>query len=146
MMHEIFGMSAFVIVKNRLLLKLHTLFYERKNFPNALMIHYNIRVRRVIGISGSPIYSKSLMELIFNPVVNFDEVRRVQLAKSTLLTSTLHSGSKRKSSWKKLIPFFLSKIFLRKFVLELHVTYMFIVQSLNTLILEELPLYRGSST
>ena len=28
------------------------------------------------------------MELIFKPVVNFGEVRRVQLAKSTLITST----------------------------------------------------------
>ena len=32
---------------------------------------------------------KTLMELIFNPVVNFGEVRRAQLAKSTLLTSSL---------------------------------------------------------
>ena len=32
--------------------------------------------------------SKTLMELIFNPVVNFSEVQRAQLAKSTLLTST----------------------------------------------------------
>ena len=45
--------------------------------------------RRVIGISGSLIWSKTLMELIFNPVVNFGEVRRAQLAKSTLLTSSL---------------------------------------------------------
>ena len=43
----------------------------------------------------------------------------------------VRSGAKRKSSWKKLITFFLSNIFLRKFVYELHVTYMFIVQSLN---------------
>ena len=35
--------------------------------------------RRVIGISGSLIWSKILMELIFNPVVNFGEVRRAQL-------------------------------------------------------------------
>ena len=41
------------------------------------------------GISGSLIWSKTLMELIFNPVVNFGEVRRAQLAKSTLLTSSL---------------------------------------------------------
>ena len=43
---------------------------------------------RVIGISGSLIWSKTLMELIFNPVVNFGEVQKAQLAKSTLLTST----------------------------------------------------------
>ena len=43
----------------------------------------------MIGISGSLIWSKTLMELIFNTVVNFTEVRRAQLAKSTLLTSTL---------------------------------------------------------
>ena len=40
------------------------------------------------GISGSLIWSKTLMELIFNLVVNFGEVRMAQLAKSTLLTST----------------------------------------------------------
>ena len=45
--------------------------------------------RRVIGISGSLIWSKTLMEPILIPVVNFGEVRRAQLAKSTLLTSTL---------------------------------------------------------
>ena len=43
----------------------------------------------MIGISGSLIWSKTLMELIFNPLVNFGNVRRAQLAKSTLLTSTL---------------------------------------------------------
>ena len=32
---------------------------------------------------------KTLMELIFNPCGNFDEVRRAQLAKFTLLNSTL---------------------------------------------------------
>ena len=42
----------------------------------------------MIGISGSLIWSKTLMELIFN-VVNFGEVQRTQLAKSTLLTCTL---------------------------------------------------------
>ena len=42
----------------------------------------------MIGISGSLIWSKTLMELII-PVVNFGEVRRTHLAKSTLLTSTL---------------------------------------------------------
>ena len=45
--------------------------------------------RRVIGISGSLIWSKTLMELKFNLLVNFGEVRRAQLTKSTLLTSTL---------------------------------------------------------
>ena len=45
--------------------------------------------RRVIGISGSLIWSKTLMELIFNLVVNIDEVRRTKLAKSTLFTSTM---------------------------------------------------------
>ena len=43
----------------------------------------------MIGISGSLIWSKTLMELIFNPVVNFGEVRRAQLVKSTLLASTM---------------------------------------------------------
>ena len=43
----------------------------------------------MIGISGSLTWSKTLMELIFNPVVNFGEVRRAQLAKFTLLASTL---------------------------------------------------------
>ena len=70
----------------------------------------------------------------------------VAQAARRLAIGPMHSGSKRKSSWKKLITFFLSKIFSRKFVQELHVTYMFIVESLNTLIVEELPLYRGSST
>ena len=46
--------------------------------------------RRMIGISGSLIWSKTLIELILlTPVVNFDEVQRAQLAKSTLLTSSL---------------------------------------------------------
>ena len=36
--------------------------------------------RRVIGISGSLIWSETLTELIFPPVVNFGEVRRAQLA------------------------------------------------------------------
>ena len=43
----------------------------------------------MIGISGSPFLSKTLMELILTPVVNFGEVRRAQLTKSTLLISTL---------------------------------------------------------
>ena len=47
-----------------------------------------IRGRRVIGISGSLMWSKTLMELIFNPSGEFRcEVQRAQLAKSTLLTS-----------------------------------------------------------
>ena len=45
--------------------------------------------RNVIGIYGSLIWSKPLMELLFNPLMNFGEVRSAQLAKSTLLTSTL---------------------------------------------------------
>ena len=41
------------------------------------------------GISESLIWSKTLMELIFNPCGEFwCEVQRAQLAKSTLLTST----------------------------------------------------------
>ena len=40
----------------------------------------------VIGISKSPIWSKTLMKLIPIPVVNFDEAWRAQLAKSTILT------------------------------------------------------------
>ena len=48
---------------------------------------------RVIVISGSLIWSKTLMELIFNPCGEFREVRRAQLAKSTpqLLVSALGS-------------------------------------------------------
>ena len=45
--------------------------------------------RRVTGISGSLIWSKILMERYLTPVVNFGEVQRAQLAKSTLLTSSL---------------------------------------------------------
>ena len=45
--------------------------------------------RRLIGIFGSLIWWKTLMELILTPVVNISEVRRAQLAKSTLLTSSL---------------------------------------------------------
>ena len=41
----------------------------------------------MIEISGSLIWSKTPMELIFNPVMNFGEVWRSQLAKSTLLAS-----------------------------------------------------------
>ena len=40
----------------------------------------------MIGISGSLIWSETLMELIFNPV---GEVQRAQLAKSNLLISML---------------------------------------------------------
>ena len=46
--------------------------------------------QRLIGISGSLIWSKTLVELIFNPCGEF-RCRRAQLAKSTLLTSTLVS-------------------------------------------------------
>ena len=42
--------------------------------------------RRVIGVSGSLICSKTLMELIFKP---YDEFRRAQLAKPTLLASNV---------------------------------------------------------
>ena len=42
--------------------------------------------RRVIGISGSLIWSKTLMELIFNPC---GEIWRAHLAKSTLLSFML---------------------------------------------------------
>ena len=35
------------------------------------------------------IWSKTLTKLILTPVANFGEVRRAQLAKSTLFTSTL---------------------------------------------------------
>ena len=44
--------------------------------------------RSVIGISRSLIWSKTLMELIINSCGEFRWVRRAQLAKSTLLTST----------------------------------------------------------
>ena len=44
----------------------------------------------MVGISGSLIWSKTLVELIFNrAVVNLGEVRRAQSAKPTLLTSQL---------------------------------------------------------
>ena len=51
--------------------------------------------RRLIGISGSLSWSTTLMELMFSltPVANFGEVRRAQLAKSTLLTSLVPLGS-----------------------------------------------------
>ena len=52
----------------------------------TLMIDIEARVFRV---SGCLMWSKILMELLFTPMVNFIEVRRAQLAKSTLLTSTL---------------------------------------------------------
>ena len=45
----------------------------------------------MIGFSGSLIWSKTPMELIFNPCGEFGEVLMAQLAKSTLLTSTLGS-------------------------------------------------------
>ena len=44
----------------------------------------------MIGISGSLIWSTTLMKLIFlTPVENYGEVRRAQLTKSTILTSTM---------------------------------------------------------
>ena len=67
--------------------------YHPYHFVGEVLLHpvYSlyIRGRRLIGISGSLIWSKTLMELMFNPVMNFAEVRRAQLAKSTLLTSSL---------------------------------------------------------
>ena len=48
-----------------------------------IFINYYYWGRSVIGISRSLIWSKTTMELIFNPVVNFGKVRRAQLAKST---------------------------------------------------------------
>ena len=45
--------------------------------------------RRVIGISGSLIWSKPWWNWYLTPVVNFGKVRRAQLEKSTLLTSSL---------------------------------------------------------
>ena len=50
-------------------------------------------IKKVIGISGSLIWSKTLMELIgyLTPVVNFCEDRRAQLVKST----HLHVGAPR---------------------------------------------------
>ena len=47
----------------------------------------------VIGNSGSLICSKTLMELILTPVVNFGEVQRTQLAKSTLISTLGPLGS-----------------------------------------------------
>ena len=44
--------------------------------------------RRVTVISGSLIGQKPLRKVIFTPVLNFGEVRRAQIAKSTLLIST----------------------------------------------------------
>ena len=44
----------------------------------------------MIGIYGSLMWSKTLMELMYlTPMVNFGEFRSAQLAKSTLLTSRL---------------------------------------------------------
>ena len=52
------------------------------------ILHYNMG-RRAIGISGSLNWSKTLMELIFNPFVNFGDVHSAQIAKSTLLASKM---------------------------------------------------------
>ena len=58
---------------------------KSSNYP-VLVID---RGRRVIGISGSLIWPKTLIELTFNFfVVNFGEIRRAHLAKSTLFTSS----------------------------------------------------------
>ena len=46
-------------------------------------------IGRMIGISGTLICSKILIELYLIAVVNFGEIRRAQLNKFTLLTSTL---------------------------------------------------------
>ena len=40
-------------------------------YPNYISIPYIDRVRRVMGISGSLIWSKTLMDLIFNPCGEF---------------------------------------------------------------------------
>ena len=55
---------------------------------NLVCTVYTIWGRRMIGISGSLICSKTLMELILTPVVNIGEIRRALLAKSTPLTSS----------------------------------------------------------
>ena len=47
--------------------------------------------QRVIGISGSLIWSNPWWNLYLTPMVNFSEVRRAQLAKSTLLNSMMGS-------------------------------------------------------
>ena len=52
-------------------------------------IHKYIWRRRVIGISGSLIWSKTLWNWYLTPVVNFGEVRRAQLVRSPLLTTML---------------------------------------------------------
>ena len=54
-----------------------------------VFVRATFRGRRMTRTSRSLIWSKTLMELIFNPCGNFGEVLRTQLAKSTLLTSTL---------------------------------------------------------
>ena len=55
---------------------------RRANQYTNQVVIYIYMGKTVIGISGSLIWSKTL-------VVNFGEVRKVQLAKSTLLTSKL---------------------------------------------------------
>ena len=67
------------------------LFFQKKTLYLYVCIYIYIYIwgRRVIGISKSLIWSKTLMALIFNTLVNFGEVWRAQLAKSTLLTSML---------------------------------------------------------
>ena len=53
---------------------------------NSLSLH---RGRRVIGISGHWSGQKPWWNWYLTPAVNFGEVRRAQLAKSTLLSSSL---------------------------------------------------------
>ena len=55
---------------------------------NTIYFLYNSG-RRVIGISGSLIWSTPSWNRYLTPVVNFGKVRRAQLAKSSHLTSTM---------------------------------------------------------
>ena len=63
--------------------------YGKTVFNKVLVMNYVVmwlRGRRVIGISGSPIRSKPWWKWHLTSAVNLGEVRRVHLAKSTLLT------------------------------------------------------------
>ena len=80
------------IVQSDPLVRSVSLDTEEHKINFTVNIYYTsnlLRGRRVIGISGSLIWSETLMELIFNPCGEFREVRRIQLAKSTPLTYTL---------------------------------------------------------
>ena len=55
----------------------------------SLVLYHGATSLGKIEISGSLIWSKILMGLILIHVVNFGEVHRVQLPKSTLLTFSL---------------------------------------------------------